>query len=153
MRRSPADRSIYSRTAASIAGIGATPSPSIFPFDKTEYFGRRAGVRYERSFDATNFGATPAASKIIRAKSNQEMAVPPPIWNTPEHPRSTKSHVLPANAGAYVGDATKSSTTEIGFPEPAKRNIVSTKLPRAVLIPPGPNTPHVRTIKGASKYA
>jgi hypothetical protein len=58
--------------------MGATPVASIFAFESTEYFGRRAGVRYDLSFEACNLGSTQAAAKIFRAKSNHEMAVPPP---------------------------------------------------------------------------
>src|SRR4051794_20730968 len=97
-----------------MAGNGSTPSLSILAFDSAENCGRRATVRYSLELVGRSSGWTPANSKIIFAYSNQEIAAPPPAWNTPLQFRSIRSILRAARTGAYVGEATKSSTTLMG---------------------------------------
>src|ERR1017187_7398249 len=107
--------------------MGTRPVRSILPFERAEYLGRRAGVRYSRSLVARRTGLIPAASKIRRADWDQEIGMAPPMWNRPEISASTRSMVRAASSGAKVGEATWFLTTRTGFGEAARRSINSTK--------------------------
>ena len=132
-------------------GIGASPTRSILALDSAEYFGRRAAVRYSRSLVASSTGSSPAA-EIRRANSNQEIGVPPPMWNTPG---DLALHQVDGAGGQQRrigrrGDMVLHHPDGIAARR-AKRSISSTKLPRAVARPPGPNTPEVRTTRARSR--
>ena len=58
--------------------MGSIPQRSILALESAEYLGRRAAVRYSRSFVGCNSGCKPATRKIVAANSNQEIGVPPP---------------------------------------------------------------------------
>src|SRR5205085_3780038 len=64
-------------------GIGVIPRHSIFAFDRAEYWGRCAGVGYSIRVAAWTCGDTPAASKMRRANSYQEIGSPPATWKIP----------------------------------------------------------------------
>jgi hypothetical protein len=58
--------------------MGSIPQRSILALESAEYLGRRAAVRYSLSLVDCNSGCKPATRKMVAAKSNQEIGVPPP---------------------------------------------------------------------------